>query len=146
MSKNNAIGTGQPTAELREEILWNNQRLAYIFRKEINPEKTTFLTPGELNLQLGLVVYPAGGSVIPHVHLPVKREIVGTCEVLVVKKGRCEIDFYNDERQLVLTRELREGDVVLTVAGGHGFRMLEDTILMEVKQGPYLESGDKVRF
>ena len=132
--------------ELREQILWNNQPLAYIFRKEINPEKTTFLTPPELNLQLGLVVYPAGGSVTPHVHLPVERTIVGTCEVLLVKKGRCEIDIYNDERKLVLTRELAEGDLVLTVGGGHGFRMLDDTVLLEVKQGPYLETGDKVRF
>ena len=132
--------------ELREQILWNNQPLAYIFRKEINPETTTFLTPPELNLQLGLVVYPAGGSVTPHVHLPVERTIVGTCEVLVVKKGRCEIDFYNDERQLVSTRELREGDVILTVGGGHGFRMLEDTVLLEIKQGPYVAGVDKERF
>ena len=132
--------------ELREQILWNNQPLAYIFRKEINPEKTTFLTPPELNLQLGLVVYPAGGSVTPHVHLPVERTIVGTCEVLVVKKGRCEIDIYNDERQLVSTRELREGDVILTVGGGHGFRMLEDTVLLEIKQGPYVAGVDKERF
>ena len=129
-----------------ERIYSEGVLLAYIIRVTMKPEKTTFLTPSDINLQLGFVVYPAGGSVTPHVHLPVERTIVGTCEVLVVKKGRCEIDIYNDERQLVLTRELREGDLVLTVGGGHGFRMLEDTVLMEVKQGPYVETGDKVRF
>ena len=132
--------------ESLERIHSEGVSLAYIIRGKISPEKTTFLTPSDLNLQLGFVVYPAGGSVTPHIHLPVERTIVGTCEVLMVKKGRCEIDIYNDERDLVSTRELREGDVVLTVGGGHGFRMLEDTVLMEVKQGPYLESGDKVRF
>ena len=132
--------------EQLERIYSEGVLLAYIVRVQMRPEKTTFLTPSDFNLQLGFVVYPAGGTVTPHVHLPVERTIVGTCEVLVVKKGRCEIDIYSDERQLVLTRELREGDLVLTVGGGHGFRMLEDTVLLEVKQGPYLETGDKVRF
>jgi len=140
----------RPTEESRmgasEEILWNDQRLAYIIRGEFTPEKTTFLTPSELNLQLGFVVYPAAGTITPHVHLPVERKIVGTAEVLIVKKGRCEVDFYNDERQLVSTRELREGDVILTVGGGHGFRMLEDTVLLEIKQGPYVAGADKERF
>ena len=129
-----------------EEIVWNHERLAYIFRREINPEKTTFLTPSKLNLQLGFVVYPAAGTITPHVHLPVERKIVGTAEVLIVKKGRCEVDFYNDDRQLISTRELREGDVILTVGGGHGFRMLEDTVLLEIKQGPYVAGADKERF
>ena len=129
-----------------ERIYSEGVLLAYIIRVKMRPEKTTFLTPSDLNLQLGFVVYPKGGNVIPHVHLPAERTIVGTCEVLLVKKGRCEIDIYNDERKLVVTRELSEGDLVLTVGGGHGFRMLEDTVLLEVKQGPYLESGDKVRF
>jgi hypothetical protein len=133
-------------SEPLERIYSEGVLLAYIIRANMKHEKTTFLTPANLNLQLGFVVYPAGGSVTPHVHLPVERTIVGTCEVLLVKRGRCEIDIYNDERKLVLTRELNEGDLVLTVGGGHGFRMLEDTVLLEVKQGPYLESGDKVRF
>ena len=129
-----------------EQILWESQRLAYIIRGNVVPEKTTFLTPRDVNLQLGFVVYPAEGTITPHVHLPVERKIVGTAEVILVKKGRCEVDFYNDERQLIMTRELREGDLVLTLCGGHGFRMLEDTVLLEVKQGPYLETADKVRF
>jgi len=38
------------------------------------------------------------------------------------------------------------GDVVLMVGGGHGFRMLEDTLFLEVKQGPYLDREEKERF
>ena len=132
--------------EQLERIYSEGVLLAYIIRVKMKPEKTTFLTPSDLNLQLGFVVYPAGGSVTPHVHLPVERKIVGTAEVLIVKKGRCEVDFYNDDRQLISTRELREGDVILTVGGGHGFRMLEDTVLLEIKQGPYVAGADKERF
>ena len=47
---------------------------------------------------------------------------------------------------LVATRELLPGDIMLMVGGGHGFRMLEDTVLLEVKQGPYTGLDEKERF
>jgi hypothetical protein len=120
--------------------------LAYIIRAEFSPQHTEFPTPPELNLQVGLVVYAAGGAVPPHLHLPLARSTVGTAEVLVVKKGRCLLDIYGDDKRLVATRELRVGDVMLMVGGGHGFRMLEDTVLLEVKQGPYTGLEEKERF
>jgi hypothetical protein len=132
--------------ECIERISWDGQPLAYIIRTEMNPEKTTFLTPPEFNLQVGFVVYPAVGEITRHVHRPLERHIVGTSEVLIVKKGLCQIDIYNDDRELVATRELRAGDTMLMVEGGHGFRMLEDTVFLEIKQGPYSGLDEKVRF
>ena len=129
-----------------EQIIWKDKPLAYIIRAEMVPGKTTFLTPSELNLQVGFVVYPAGGEVARHLHRPLERHIVGTSEVLVVKEGRCQMDIYDDDRRLVATRELRKGDIMLMVGGGHGFRMLEDTVLLEVKQGPYTGLDEKERF
>jgi hypothetical protein len=129
-----------------EDISWNGKPLAYIIRAEMNPEKTAFLTPPEFNFQVGFVVYDAGGEIIRHVHRPLERHIVGTSEVLFVKKGRCEIDIYNDARELVVTRELCIGDALLMVGGGHGFRMREDTVFLEIKQGPYIGIDEKERF
>ena len=129
-----------------EHITWNGKPLAYIIRAEMNPEKTTFLTPPEFNLQVGFVVYPAGGVVARHMHLPLERHIKGTSEVLVVKRGRCQMDVYSDDQELVATRDLRVGDIMLMVGGGHGFRMLEDTVLLEIKQGPYTSLDEKERF
>ena len=129
-----------------EQINWNNQLLAIIIRAETNPEKTTFVTPEDFNFQLGFVVYPSGGEVTPHTHLPLERHIVGTSEVLLIKKGRCLVDIYDDNRELITSRELRSGDVILVVGGGHGYRMLEDTTFLEIKQGPYTGSIDKERF
>ena len=71
---------------------------------------------------------------------------MGTSEVLIVRRGRCEIDIYNNERELVATRELWQGDIMLMVDGGHGFRMIEDTVFLEVKQGPYTGIDEKERF
>jgi len=132
--------------DLVEKILWKEQCLAYVIKGSFLPERTTFLTPPEYKQQLGYVVYPAGGEVQRHVHLPLERHLVGTSEVVVVRQGCCEVDIYNDERHLVATRELREGDIMLMVGGGHGFRMLEDTVLIEVKQGPYTGIDEKERF
>jgi mannose-6-phosphate isomerase-like protein (cupin superfamily) len=131
---------------LIESITSDGVPLCYVIRAELNPEKTTFITPPEFKQQVGFVVYSAGGEIVRHVHRPLQRHIVGTSEVLVVKKGRCQIDIYNDDRDLVATRELRAGDIILIVGGGHGFRIREDTVFLEIKQGPYTGLDEKERF
>ncbi len=133
-------------ADLVQRICWQDQCLAYVIRGAFAPDKTTFLTPPDYKQQVGFVVYPAGGEIQRHVHEPLERHLVGTSEVLILKKGRCEVDIYNSGRQLVKTVEMREGDIMLMVAGGHGFRMLEDTVFLEVKQGPYTGVDEKERF
>ncbi len=129
-----------------EKITYNGQVLCLLIRANLLPDKTTFITPPEYKQQVGFVVYPAGGEIIRHIHRSLERHLIGTSEVLLVKKGHCLIDIYNDAHELVDTRELWAGDVMLMVGGGHGFRMLEDTIFMEIKQGPYAGMDEKERF
>jgi len=133
-------------ADAIETITWRGIPLAYIIRTEPTPSETAFITPPQFKQQVGFVVRPAGGEIQRHVHRPLRRVLVGTSEVLVVRQGRCEVDVYNDDRELVATAELREGDIVLMIGGGHGFRMLETTVLLEVKQGPYTGEDEKERF
>jgi hypothetical protein len=133
-------------AEHVERIESEGKALALIIRRELDPEGTSFVTPSDFNFQVGFVVYPEGGTIAPHVHRAIERHIVGTPEVLVVRRGRCEIDIFDDARALVATRELRTGDVMLMIGGGHGFRMIEPTVLFEVKQGPYTGLSEKERF
>ncbi len=129
------------------EPVWDGRTLlAYIVRADATAATTSFFTGGDASFQAGFVVYPAGGAVVPHVHLPVVRTVVGTSELLLVRKGRCIVDIYSEDRALVASRELETGDLVLSVGGGHGFRMLEDTVLFEVKQGPYSGQAEKARF
>jgi hypothetical protein len=122
------------------------EMLAYIVRASAAPRQTEFLTPPDCNLQVGRVVYPGGTEIARHVHLPIERHVVGTVEVLIVERGRCAVDVYTDQRELVATRELAEGDMVIAVGGGHGFRVLEDLVLLEIKQGPYPGGAEKERF
>jgi cupin superfamily acireductone dioxygenase involved in methionine salvage len=129
-----------------EIISWNDMPLAYVIREELLPNKTTFITPPEFKQQVGFVVYPSEGEVARHLHKPLQRHLVGTSEVLILRKGRCIMDVYNNDKELVASRELHEGDIMLMVDGGHGFRMLEDTVFLEVKQGPYTGIDEKERF
>ncbi|MGC8604170.1 MAG: hypothetical protein ACP5VS_10815 [Desulfomonilaceae bacterium] len=129
-----------------ERITHDGVQLCYLIRSALIPTETTFLTPPEFKQQVGYVVYPAGGEIARHVHRSIERKLMGTSEVLVVKKGHCLIDIYNDSHELVATRDLYPGDVMLMVGGGHGFRMLEDTVLLEIKQGPYTGLDEKEKF
>jgi len=129
-----------------ERICWDGVCLAYVIRAAYTPNETTFLTPPEYKQQVGYVVYPAGGEIQRHVHRSLERHIVGTSEVIIVKKGCCVLDVYDNDREWVAMRTLYPGDLMLMISGGHGFRMLENTTLLEIKQGPYTGVDEKERF
>jgi mannose-6-phosphate isomerase-like protein (cupin superfamily) len=89
---------------------------------------------------------PKGKTIEPHVHNPVSREVHYTQEVLFIRKGRLRVDFYDEARNYLESRELGAGDVILLAGGGHGFEVLEEIEMIEVKQGPYAGDADKTRF
>ena len=129
-----------------EPITEGSTLLAYVIKADATRSSTSFFTGDDASFQAGFVVYPAGGSVVAHVHLPVVRTVVGTSELLLVRAGRCIVDLYGEDHTLVASRELGPGDLVLSTGGGHGFRMIEDTVLFEIKQGPYNGQAEKERF
>ena len=120
--------------------------LAVIARAGYQPDKTSFVTPDSFTQQLGFIVYPAGEQVAPHSHLPIERHLAGTSEAIFLRSGRAVLTIYDDNRLRVHKSAMQPGDVVVLVAGGHGFEMLEHTVLMEIKQGPYTHLKEKERF
>ncbi|WP_243555097.1 hypothetical protein [Helicobacter cinaedi] len=82
----------------------------------------------------------------PHIHNAVPREVLYTKEVLFIKSGKVRVDFYDDKQNYLKSSILEQGDVILLAFGGHGFYMLEESEIIEVKQGPYAGEQDKVRF
>lgn len=117
---------------------------AIIVRHEFRPEGIQFVTPDDYSQQLGYMSRPLGYKIQPHIHLHVDRKATLTQEVLYVRRGRVRVDFYREDESYVESREIATGDVILLSRGGHGFEMLEDSEMIEVKQGPYLD--DKRRF
>lgn len=129
-----------------EHITWSDQHIATIIRCDYMPDATTFISPASYYQQLGFVVYPEGGEVVRHSHLPLQRHLVGTPETLLVRKGRAEVELYAMDKSPLGTWVLEKGDMIQLVAGGHCFRCLEDTIFLEIKQGPYTGLVEKEQF
>jgi mannose-6-phosphate isomerase-like protein (cupin superfamily) len=120
--------------------------LALLLHNNFRTGGIKFFTPDDFSQQLAYMNRPAGYVIQPHVHNPVKREVSFTKEVLFIRSGRVRVDFYDDEKNYLESRILNAGDVLLLAFGGHGFEMLEDSEIIEVKQGPYAGEADKTRF
>lgn len=129
-----------------EHVFTGDKLLAIIVRNEYHPQGVNFLTLPNLSQQLAFINHPPGHVIEPHIHNPVPREVLFTQEVLIIKKGRLMVDFYDDEKKHFTSRELGAGDVILLAEGGHGFKVLEELEMIEVKQGPYSGEHDKTRF
>ena len=120
--------------------------IGMIIRNSYNKAGVNFLTPGTLSQQIGFLKHPENHVIKPHVHKSVKREIFYTMEVLLIKSGKVRVDFYSERREYLESYILMHGDLVLLAHGGHGFEILEEAEIIEVKQGPYLGENDKDRF
>ena len=129
-----------------ETIEHQNSTFAMIIRGSFSKPGIHFFTPNEFSQQLAYMNHPTGKVIQPHIHNPVPREVQYTCEVLFLKRGRLRVDFYDNDKQFLSSRELVGGDLILLVQGGHGFEVLEEIEMYEVKQGPYAGDADKTRF
>ena len=129
-----------------EHITHNNQTIAIIIYHTFTKDGIEFFTPGDFSQQVGYMKHVAGDVIQEHVHILHCREIRYTQETLFIRKGMVRIDFYSDNKEFLTSRELTTGDVILLASGGHGFEFLEETEMIEVKQGPYCGDQDKVRF
>ncbi len=129
-----------------EKINHNNKLLAIIISNKFCEPGIHFFTPNDHSQQLAYMRHPAGKEIPPHVHNPVSREVLFTQEVLFIKRGRLRVDFFDDDKKYLESRILESGDAILLATGGHGFEVLEEIEMIEVKQGPYAGEQDKTRF
>ena len=129
-----------------KEIKHNNKILALVISNEYSESGINFFTPNDFSQQLAFMKHPEGKIIEPHVHNSVQRQVHFTKEVLFIRKGKIRVDFYTHDQIYVLSIILKTGDVILLSEGGHGFEILEETEMIEVKQGPYAGDIDKTRF
>jgi hypothetical protein len=125
-----------------ERVTLGDLEFAIIIRNDYHEPGIHFFTHAECSQQLGFMRYPVGHVIEPHVHNLNTRFVHFTREALFLRRGRLRVDFYTDTGQYFESRELGAGDVILLTSGGHGFQVLEEIDMIEVKQGPY--SADSV--
>ena len=129
-----------------EKIKYLNLNLAIIIRSNFSQEGISFFSEQSDSQQLGYMNRKAGYSILPHKHNLITRNVHFTQEVLFIKSGKLRVDFYDNDKNYIFSKILYKGDVILLSDGGHGFFMIEDSEIIEVKQGPYFGEHDKIRF
>ena len=130
------------------EYIYNGDELyCVIIRDNFCSDSISFFTPDNFSQQLGYLPHKKGKIIKPHYHKQNKREVLYTQEVLIIRKGRVKVNLYDLKYEYIRSEVLNSGDVILLCGGGHGFEMLDDVVMIEIKQGPYNgESNDKERF
>jgi hypothetical protein len=129
-----------------EHYNYNKLKLAIVIRANYKKEGIEFFTNDDDSQQLGYMNRPEGYIIPPHRHNIVPREVHLTQEVLLIKSGKVRVDFYDNDQHYIESIIVSTGDVILLADGGHGFKMIENSEIIEVKQGPYCGELDKVRF
>ena len=130
-----------------EHIKYKKQLLAIIVRgKYRNKKGITFFTPDYTTQQFGYMKHKKGHIVKPHKHNKRITRILSTTEVILILKGIVRVDFFSQKEKYLFSKILKEKDIILLVHGGHGFKVIKDVEMLEVKQGPYSISKDKVKF
>ena len=119
--------------------------VAIVINKSFSYDGIKFFTPNDYSQQLGYMKRKAGYEIPLHYHNHIPRAVSLTQEVLFIKSGKVVVELYSSNRLKLKDVILEEGDVILLAAGGHGFRFLEESEIIEVKQGPYCDN-DKTRF
>lgn len=99
---------------------------------------TSFGTPADWPLQVGTLKHPAGHVIKPHRHSRVPGFDHQRQEVLVVLSGRLRCDIYDNGGSFREAVIVGPGSILMLMGGGHGVEFLEDTLVVEVKQGPYV--------
>jgi mannose-6-phosphate isomerase-like protein (cupin superfamily) len=131
---------------MKEEIIIDGQLCAIILPADFDEPGIHFFTSNDLSQQLASMSYAPGKTIPAHTHNRVSREVSYTQEALFIRKGKLRVDFYSQQQEYRMSRLLGAGDVILLITGGHGFEVLEELNMIEVKQGPYVGDADKTRF
>ena len=130
-----------------QKIFDKKKLIALIIKpKKIKKKGPNFLTPNNFTQQLGVINYPKNHFIPAHTHKKYLRKVSRTSEVLIIDKGTLRTDFYNDKKKYMFSKLLTKGDIIFLHESHHGFKVIKDCSIIEIKQGPYLKLADKVLF
>ena len=133
---------------MMEKIIHKKQLFALIIRgkKYRQKEGINFFTKNSLPLQVAYMNHKKNHVIKPHLHFRRLRKAYITSEVLIILKGVLKVDFYSRSKKYLKSKSLYKNDIIIFLNGGHGFFVKKKCNFIEVKQGPFLPSKDKVKF
>ena len=130
-----------------EKIIYKKKLMALIVRGKYRKKKgITFFTPNESTQQFGYMKHKKEYIIKPHLHKKRMTKIYYTTEVILILKGILRVDFYKQKKKYLFSKVLKDKDIIMLVSGGHGFKVLKNLEMLEIKQGPYNLIKDKIKF
>ena len=130
-----------------EKILHKKILFALIVRRQFRKKNgVNFFTSKEATQQFGFMKHKKNYIIKPHKHNKRLTRILRTTEVILLLKGTLRVDFYNDKYKYLFSKKINERDIIMLIHGGHGFKVLKNVEMIEVKQGPYSLASDKIKF
>ena len=134
-----------------EKIEYKKKLFALIVRNKYRKKSgINFFTDKKALQQVGFMKHKKNHIILPHKHNKRKKSSIAkidtTTEVLIILKGILRVDFYSSKEKYLFSKKLYANDLIMLSDGGHGFKVLKNVEMIEVKQGPYFISKDKVKF
>ena len=130
-----------------EKVFHKKKLFALIVRKKFRQKSgINFFTNKSDTQQFGYMKHKKDYDIMPHQHKKRVTKISMTTEVIILFKGILRVDFYDNKKNYLFSKKVYSKDVIMLVNGGHGFKVIKDVEMLEVKQGPYNLSKDKIKF
>jgi len=130
-----------------EKIVHKKILFALIVRGKFRKKSgINFFTSKKATQQFGYMKHKKNHIIKPHSHNKRSTEILRTTEVILLLKGAFRVDFYDNKKKYLFSKIIKEKDIIMLIHGGHGFKILKNVEMIEVKQGPYSLSSDKTKF
>ena len=115
------------------------EKLLHLVLSTSNNQGRAQLVDSDQFLQIANLELKSGETFSAHKHLwkdlPSNKSIAQ--ESWVILKGSVEVTFFDLDNSKLETHILNAGDLSITLYGGHGYKVLEDTTAIEFKSGPY---------
>lgn len=130
-----------------QKIIHKKKLFALIIDKNFRKlSGINFLTNPKDTQQIGYMKHKKNHIIQPHLHKKRLTKILFTTEVIIILKGILRVDFYDNKKKYLLSKKVSKGEIIMLISGGHGFKVIKDVEMIEVKQGPYQISKDKKKF
>ena len=120
-----------------KEITFENQLYAFVCSLNDVNKGLEFLSDDSDFIQLGTWNYEKNFSTVPHYHLEHDKPSNLTQEVVLVHKGSVKCRLFTKEGNYVDEVDINEGELIVQIYGVHEYIMNEDSIVLEIKNGPY---------
>lgn len=130
-----------------QSVKVGNETYAILVQSDDVKDGTEWFGKDYEPLQASRLNYKAGSKFRIHHHIMNPRTIKKTQEAFIIISGKIAVDIYDNNSTVWLgTLQASKGDAVLVYRGGHGVRIIEDSILYEIKSGQYTEPSEDKEF